>query len=101
VTTVSGAMESKAYAKLIEEAIIKTIKNGQVCPSNASKIQKFLILPIDFSVSTDELTATLKLKRGVVVKKYHEEIERMYASTETYVKYGGAMPVSVPRTMSL
>jgi long-subunit acyl-CoA synthetase (AMP-forming) len=97
VTTVSGAIQSAEYAKMIEQAMKRTNSNGRVCPNNASKIQKFMILPIDVSVSTGELTATLKLKRGEVMKKYHDEIERMYASTETYVKYSGVMPpVSAP-----
>jgi long-chain-fatty-acid--CoA ligase ACSBG len=98
VKTVSGAIESAQYVKLIQDAITRTNKNGKVCPSNASKIQKFQILPIDFSVTTDELTATLKLKRGIVLQKYADEVERMYASSKTYVKYSGVIPAPAPET---
>lgn len=93
ITSVTEAMNSPAYTKMIEDAIKRTNKNGKVCPSNAATIQKFMILPRDVSVSTGELTATLKLKRGVVMKKFEEAIESIYASKETYVKYGGPVPM--------
>lgn len=92
IKTIKDAIMSKEYTKLVEEAIITTNSDGKVCPSNASKVQKFTILPIDFSVTTDELTATLKLKRGVVEKKYTEMIEKMYLAKDTYVEYTGPFP---------
>jgi long-chain acyl-CoA synthetase len=57
--------------------------------SNASKIGKFTILPKDFSVETDELTATLKLKRSVSEAKHVKVIEKMYAdgSDSMYVQW--------------
>lgn len=41
-------------------------------------MQDFIILGEDFSVDNGTLTATLKLKRKEVLKKYEADIERMY-----------------------
>jgi len=46
--------------------------------SRASKVQKYVLLPTDFSISSGELTPTLKVKRHFVAEKYASEIEQMY-----------------------
>jgi len=75
VTTISAASKDEAWKAYITEAITQ-VNKGLNPPS---RIQRFSILPADFSVETEELTPTLKLKRSVVSKKWNALIESMYA----------------------
>lgn len=86
-TTISAAMDDPKMIKNIQDAIVATNNDPAACPMNAAKIQKFMILPIDVSVETGELTATLKLKRSVLEAKYAKQVDSMYDSAETYVRY--------------
>ncbi|TMS20272.1 Long-chain-fatty-acid--CoA ligase ACSBG2 [Larimichthys crocea] len=51
--------------------------------SNAQRIQKWIILDRDFSISGGELGPTMKLKRPVVAKMYKEQIENFYKELAT------------------
>ena len=46
--------------------------------SHAEAVKEFRILPADFTEATGELTPSLKVKRGVVLKTYASEIAEIY-----------------------
>jgi long-chain-fatty-acid--CoA ligase ACSBG len=87
VSTISGAMKDKAWIDAVWAAINSANENGKVCFNNAAKIQKFTILPLNFSEQTNELTPTKKLKRKVVETSYAAVIEKMYAAKGPYVEF--------------
>eukprot|EP00403_Amphidinium_massartii_P037641 CAMPEP_0178440584 /NCGR_PEP_ID=MMETSP0689_2-20121128/36875_1 /TAXON_ID=160604 /ORGANISM="Amphidinium massartii, Strain CS-259" /LENGTH=742 /DNA_ID=CAMNT_0020063405 /DNA_START=29 /DNA_END=2257 /DNA_ORIENTATION=- len=78
VTKVSEAMKDPVWRDYIQAGIDKTNSNPAVCQNNAWKIQKFAILPRDFSIQNGEFTATLKLKRSVAEQMWLEVIDAMY-----------------------
>jgi len=73
--TVSEALMDPLVLNNIKRAVQEANKQAV---SNASKIQKFRILPEDFSIGGGELGPTLKLKRRVVMTKYADIIDEMY-----------------------
>lgn len=79
-TLISQVVKNPSHAIItaIIDAIKETNDNPAACPSNAAKIQKFTILPLDFSVQTNDLTPSLKLKRSYCCKKYAKHIQAMY-----------------------
>merc|ERR1712125_270947 len=80
VTTISGAMDNKEWIDAVQEAIAMTNKDAKVCVNNAFSIQKFTILPTNFSEESNQLTSTKKLKRAVVEKQYKALIDKMYST---------------------
>lgn len=50
--------------------------------SNAQIVQKWKLLPADFTERGGELTPTMKLKRSVAAEKYSKLIEELYAEDE-------------------
>lgn len=86
VTTVTEVITQKE--RLIYDEIEAGVKRANAkAVSRASVVQKFTILPKDFSIVTEELGPTLKLKRQVVTKKYEDTIETMYQSETQEKKY--------------
>ncbi|MFN4150172.1 MAG: long-chain fatty acid--CoA ligase, partial [Candidatus Sericytochromatia bacterium] len=46
------------------------------------EIKKFTLLPNEFTIESNEITPTLKLKRKVINQNYSELIESMYEKAE-------------------
>ena len=47
--------------------------------NHVEQIKKFELLPHDWSVETGELTPKLSLKRKVIMEKYRDAVQRIYA----------------------
>src|SRR5690606_12460694 len=51
--------------------------NGTV--ASVEQIKKYVVVPDEWTPDSGEVTPSLKLKRRVVLEKYADEIEAMYA----------------------
>merc|ERR1712241_1330461 len=87
VKTISEAMKDPKWIETLTKAISDTNKNGKLVPNNAFKIQKFCILPTNFSEEGGQLTPTKKLKRKNVEMQYAKMIEKMYTTDGVYIPY--------------
>jgi long-chain acyl-CoA synthetase len=65
----------KAY-----EEIVGRVNQGL---AHFESIKRVCVVPDEWSVETDELTPSLKLKRRVIEKKYAKQIEEFYADEAT------------------
>jgi long-chain acyl-CoA synthetase len=51
--------------------------------SRAESIRKFVVLPHDFDLTSEEITPTLKVRRAVVSEHYADAIDSIYATVTT------------------
>lgn len=54
------------------------IDDANSAVSRAEAVRKFAVLPTDWTEGPGELTPTLKLKRNLVLRRHHDEIEALY-----------------------
>lgn len=83
VTTVDEAMKNEKITAYIQS---KIDENNKQVISRAQNVRKWRLIPVDFSLEGNELTPTLKLKRRIVVDKYKDIIEEMYADEDAVAK---------------
>lgn len=74
-------MDDLVMHEPIEELLEKRIAEINTRLPRWETIKRFVLLGRDFTIEGGELTPTLKLKRKVIVDKYHEKIEEMYAES--------------------
>lgn len=75
--------KSQDISPNVPEVLQKAIQDGidranKKAVSNASKVQKWKLLPLEFTTAGGELGPTQKLRRPQVMKMYKETIDEMY-----------------------
>jgi long-chain acyl-CoA synthetase len=63
----------------VNAEVQKAVDDASQHLSQVERIKRFTILPTEWTVDSEELTPTLKLKRRVIHEKYADEIEALYA----------------------
>jgi long-chain acyl-CoA synthetase len=61
----------------------KAVDDANTAVSKAESIRKFAVLPGDFTEENGYLTPSLKLKRNLVMKDFHDDVEALYAPAAT------------------
>lgn len=77
---ISQLFEKENYEKIsaVIEKAVEYANSKSV--SNAAKVKKWLLLKRDFSMPTNELTPTQKLKRNKIEENFKEEIALVESS---------------------
>jgi long-chain acyl-CoA synthetase len=73
-----GDEAARCQHPAVRELLERRIRAALAELSNWEQVRRFAVLPRPFSVAEDELTPTLKLRRGVVLKKYAALVDAMY-----------------------
>ncbi len=85
-------IELKTFGDMIKSEVLKKRIWEDIDKYNQhfgkiQQIKKFVLVPDEWSVETGELTPTLKLKRRIILKKYADVIEDIYADTNLETHY--------------
>ncbi|HEU4330208.1 MAG TPA: AMP-dependent synthetase/ligase [Lapillicoccus sp.] len=73
-------MEQARTNDAVLAALQKAVDDANTAVSKAESIRKFAVLPGDFTEENGYLTPSLKLKRNVVMKDFHDDVEELYTS---------------------
>ncbi len=63
----------------VQEEIARAVNEANESVARAEQVKKWLIVPDEWSPESGEVTPSLKLKRRVVLDKYADQIDAMYA----------------------
>jgi long-chain acyl-CoA synthetase len=79
-----GKPENATAADLADDADLradlqKAVDEANKAVSHAESIRKFVILPVDFTEENGALTPSLKVKRNVVLDRFGDDVENLYA----------------------
>jgi long-chain acyl-CoA synthetase len=57
----------------------EAVDDANAAVSQAEAIKRFRVLATDFTESAGEMTPTMKLRRNVVIERFAEDLELLYA----------------------
>jgi long-chain acyl-CoA synthetase len=63
----------------LQAAVQAAVDDANLAVSRAEAIKRFAVLPVDFTEEGGELTPTMKLRRGVVMTEYADQVARLYS----------------------
>jgi long-chain acyl-CoA synthetase len=69
-----GWVDQPAVRRVLERRVRAALADL----SHMEQVQKFVVLPKPFSVGADEMTVSLKLRRGVILNRYAKQLEDLY-----------------------
>jgi long-chain acyl-CoA synthetase len=70
--------EALASDPAVHGFLDQRLRKAQAEISPWEQVKNFAVLPRPFSVATEEMTVSLKLRRGVIVERHRSEIEALY-----------------------
>jgi long-chain acyl-CoA synthetase len=73
-----GNGDDQAANPKVIDLLRRRVEAALVDVCSAEQVKKFVVLPRPFTVAGDELTVSLKLRRGVVLTKYARQLEELY-----------------------
>ena len=70
------------------ETVDRIVEEVNAKRSRAEHVRAYRILDHEFAVATGEMTQTLKVKRDLVIYKYRDQVEAMYAGSHLHERPG-------------
>jgi long-chain acyl-CoA synthetase len=70
--------EGRTRQPEVVELLERRIQKAMADVSNAEQVKRFAVLPRPFTLAADEITVSLKLRRGVVLKHYADRVGELY-----------------------
>lgn len=74
-----ASIESLADDPAILAAVQQAVDAANARLSRPEQVKKFVLLPVEWTAESEELTPTLKLKRRVITDKYAKQVASLYA----------------------
>jgi long-chain acyl-CoA synthetase len=78
----AGSTAELATNSIVLEEAQKAVDAANAHLSRIEQVKKFRVLPVEWTVESEELTPTLKMKRRVVNEKYAPVVEEMYTEPD-------------------